>query len=47
MGRQGSFQRSDWLHVWAVQWASSHTGEELPGTTSKQRNVDDPLNSMF
>ena len=33
--------------MWAVQWSSAHTGTELPGTTSKQRNVDDQLNCMF
>lgn len=41
-------ERNDSLQcMWAVQWASVHTGTELPGTTSKQSNVDDPLNCMF
>lgn len=41
-------ERNDTLqYMWAVQWASAYTGTELPGTTSKQRNVDDPLNCMF
>lgn len=34
--------------VWAVRWAGAHTlALSPPGTTSKQRNVDDPLNCVF
>lgn len=41
-------ERNDTLqYMWAVQWASAHIGTELPGTTSKERIVDDPLNCMF